>query len=80
MHLLFFMLERVGLIIIFAFLFLRLKSFRSVLRNVESWSSRLILILIFGGLGIISSYTGIRVEEATIYNECIRTIFIFTYY
>lgn len=69
MTLFLFMLERVGLIIIFAFLVLRLKSFRTVLQTRKSWSSRAILIVIFGLLGIVSNYTGIRIEHSTIYNE-----------
>jgi len=64
-----FMLERVGLIIIFAFLVSRLKPFRTVLQTRKSWSSRAVLIVIFGLLGIVSSYTGIRIENGAIYNE-----------
>jgi len=63
------MLERVGLIIIFAFLVSRLKPFRTVLQTRKSWSSRAVLIVIFGLLGIVSSYTGIRIENGAIYNE-----------
>lgn len=73
MTLFLFMLERVGLIVIFAFLILRFKPFRSVLRNGESWSSRLILIGIFGLLGILSSYTGIRVAGVSIHNDGLHT-------
>ena len=67
------MLERVGLIIIFAFLVSRLKSFRTVLQKRKSWTSRTILIVIFGVLGIVSSYTGIRIEHGAIYNEGLHT-------
>lgn len=73
MDLFLFMLERVGIIVIFAFLVLRLKSFRSVLRTGESWTSRLILIGIFGFLGIISSHTGIRIADESVYNEGLHT-------
>ena len=69
MTLFLFMLERVGLIIIFAFLVSRLKPFRTVLQTRKSWSSRAVLIVIFGLLGIVSSYTGIRIENGAIYNE-----------
>ena len=73
MTLFLFMLERVGLIIIFAFLVSRLKSFRTVLQKRKSWTSRAILIVIFGLLGIVSSYTGIRIENGAIYNEGLHT-------
>lgn len=73
MTLFLFMLERVGLIIIFAFLVSRLKSFRTVLQKRKSWTSRTILIVIFGVLGIVSSYTGIRIEHGAIYNEGLHT-------
>ena len=73
MTLFLFMLERVGLIIIFAFLVSRLKSFRIVLQKRKSWKSRAILIVIFGLLGIVSSYTGIRIEHGAIYNEGLHT-------
>lgn len=73
MTLFLFMLERVGLIIIFAFLVSRLKSFRTVLQKRKSWTSRTILIVIFGLLGIVSSYTGIRIEHGAIYNEGLHT-------
>lgn len=69
MTLFWFMLERVGLIIIFAFLVLQLKPFRTVLQTRKSWESRLILIVIFGLLGIVSSYTGIRIEHGAVYND-----------
>lgn len=69
MDLFLFMLERVGIIVIFAFLVLRLTSFRSVLHIGETWASRFILIGIFGFLGVVSTYTGIRIEGNSIYNE-----------
>ncbi len=67
------MLERVGLIIIFAFLVSKLKPFRTVLQTRKSWGSRAVLIAMFGMLGVISSYTGIRIESGTIYNAGLHT-------
>lgn len=73
MALFLFMLERVGLIVIFAFLILKFKPFRNILRNGESWTNRFILIAIFGLLGILSSYTGIRIDGDAIHNDGVHT-------
>jgi two-component system sensor histidine kinase LytS len=57
------MLERVGLLIIVAFLLSRMHSFRQILHNEYGWKEKLLLILLFGGFGVISNYTGIVIQE-----------------
>ncbi|WP_042353072.1 sensor histidine kinase [Bacillus massiliigorillae] len=60
------MLERVGLLIILAFLLSRLKSFRQMIHNEHGKKEKAILILIFGIFGVISNYTGIQIEKGFI--------------
>jgi two-component system sensor histidine kinase LytS len=57
------MLERVGLLIIVAFLLSRMHSFRQILHNEFGWKEKLLLVLLFGGFGVISNYTGIVIQE-----------------
>ncbi|PLS18443.1 sensor histidine kinase [Bacillus sp. M6-12] len=57
------MLERVGIIIIIAFLFARVKVFRSIINNDHRTKEKLLLIIVFGGFGIISNYTGIEIHN-----------------
>lgn len=60
------MLERVGLLVILAFLLSRLKSFRQMIHNEHGKKEKVILILIFGIFGVISNYTGIQIEKGLI--------------
>lgn len=60
------MLEKVGIIVIVAFLLSQMKSFRQVIQNEHSTNEKIMLILLFGAFGIISNYTGIEVQHNTI--------------
>lgn len=67
MELFLFMLERVGLIIVFAFLISRWRLFREKLFQEQGMKEKIWLIIIFSSLRIISSYTGIKIESGTIH-------------
>lgn len=67
MELFLFMLERVGLIIVFAFLMSRWRLFREKLFQEQGTKEKIWLIIIFSSLCIISSYTGIKIESGTIH-------------
>ncbi len=60
------MLEKVGIIVIVAFLLSQMKSFRQVIQNEHSRNEKILLILLFGAFGIISNYTGIEIQHNTI--------------
>lgn len=61
-----FMLERVGLIIVFAFLMSRWLVFREMLFKEQGLKEKIWLVVIFSALSIISSYTGIKIEQGSI--------------
>jgi two-component system sensor histidine kinase LytS len=63
------MLERVGILIIVAFLLSRLKSFRQIIHNEHGFAEKMILIVIFGAFGVISNYTGIEIEKGLITSQ-----------
>ncbi|EWH30628.1 histidine kinase [Lysinibacillus sphaericus CBAM5] len=67
MELFLFMLERVGLIIVFAFLMSRWRLFREKLFQEQGTKEKIWLIITFSSLCIISSYTGIKIESGTIH-------------
>lgn len=67
MELFLFMLERVGLIIVFAFLMSRWRFFRGMLFQDQGVQEKSWLIIIFSALSIVSSYTGIKIEGGIIY-------------
>ncbi|MEY9975575.1 two-component system sensor histidine kinase LytS [Lysinibacillus sp. RC79] len=75
MELFLFMLERVGLIIVFAFLMSRWRLFRGVLFQDQGVKEKVWLIIIFSALSIVSSYTGIKIESGSIYplNQMIQS-------
>ncbi|WP_050183848.1 sensor histidine kinase [Domibacillus robiginosus] len=56
------MIERVGIILISVFLFSQMKHFRELIHNNQGIREKLMLILIFGFLGVISNYTGIEIH------------------
>lgn len=60
------MIERVGILVIFAFLLSRIKIFRSIIHHESQWHDKLSLILIFGVFGIISNYTGVEILKGSI--------------
>lgn len=66
MELFLFMLERVGLIIVFAFLMSRWRIFREMLFKEQGLKEKMWLVVIFSALSIISSYTGIKIEQGSI--------------
>lgn len=66
MELFLFMFERVGLIIVFAFLISRWRIFREMLFNEQGLKEKIWLVVIFSALSIISSYTGIKIESGMI--------------
>ncbi|WP_081415028.1 sensor histidine kinase [Ectobacillus panaciterrae] len=63
------MIERVGVLVIVAFLLSRLKSFRRIVQNEHSWKEKIVLTGIFGLFGIISNYTGIEIYRGEIVNQ-----------
>ncbi|MFS0784434.1 LytS/YhcK type 5TM receptor domain-containing protein [Bacillus sp. 1P06AnD] len=67
------MLERVGLLVIVAFLLSRLKSFRQIIHNEHGKKEKAILIAIFGVFGVISNYTGVQIEGGIINSESWHT-------
>ncbi|MGM9929447.1 MAG: LytS/YhcK type 5TM receptor domain-containing protein [Bacillus sp. (in: firmicutes)] len=60
------LLERVGLLVIFAFLLSRLNFFRKVVHNEHGIRQKLLLIIVFGIFGVISNYTGIQINQGNI--------------
>jgi two-component system, LytTR family, sensor histidine kinase LytS len=72
-ELLFLMLERVGILIIMAFLLSRMKSFRQIVHNEHGFKEKMILIAIFGTFGVISNYTGVEIEEGLIASQTWQT-------
>lgn len=60
------MIERVGILIILAFLLSRMKTFRQFVQNQHGFKEKLIFIFIFGSFGIISNYTGVEIESGVI--------------
>ncbi|MCF2650220.1 LytS/YhcK type 5TM receptor domain-containing protein [Niallia sp. Sow4_A1] len=60
------MIERVGILVIFAFLLSRIKIFRSIIHKESQWQDKLYLILFFGLFGIISNYTGVEILKGSI--------------
>ncbi|RFU62425.1 sensor histidine kinase [Peribacillus glennii] len=63
-HLLPLMLERVGVILIAAFLLSQIKSFRRIIHiNEQRFTEKALLIAVFGMIGIISNYTGVEIRQ-----------------
>ena len=60
------MLEKVGIIVIVAFLLSKMDSFRQIIHPHHNLNERLKLFLLFGMFGIISNYTGIEVFHSSI--------------
>ncbi|MFD1955250.1 LytS/YhcK type 5TM receptor domain-containing protein [Paenibacillus thailandensis] len=67
------MLERVGILVIVAFLLSRMKSFRQIVRNEHQLPAKLLLILTFGAFGVISNYTGVEIRGSSIGSEVWQT-------
>ncbi|MCI2255417.1 sensor histidine kinase [Domibacillus sp. PGB-M46] len=60
------MIERVGIILISVFLFSQMKHFRKLIHNNQGTREKLLLVAIFGFLGVISNYTGIQIHSNSI--------------
>lgn len=60
------MIERVGIILISVFLFSQMKHFRKLIHNNQGTREKLLLVAIFGFLGVISNYTGIQIHSNAI--------------
>lgn len=67
------MIERVGILIILAFLLSRMKSFRQFVHNQHGTKEKLIFIFIFGIFGIISNYTGVEIKNGEITSQAWQT-------
>ncbi|KQU57986.1 histidine kinase [Bacillus sp. Leaf406] len=65
-HLIPLMIERVGIVLIAAFLFSQVKSFRKLIEQHQGGRDKVLLVLIFGLLGVVSNYTGIKIFPETI--------------
>lgn len=63
------MLERVGILIIVAFVLSRMKSFRQIIHNEHDLSAKVVMIIIFGIFGVISNYTGVRIGHGLITSQ-----------
>jgi len=63
------MLERVGILIIVAFLLSRMKSFRQIINNEHGITAKAAMIAIFGAFGVISNYTGVEIGHGTITSQ-----------
>lgn len=63
------MLERVGILVIVAFLLSQLKSFRQIFQHEHGLAGKTLLVAVFGIFGIISNYTGIEIHRSSIVGE-----------
>ncbi|WP_160724058.1 sensor histidine kinase [Bacillus sp. USDA818B3_A] len=63
------MLERVGILIIVAFILSRMKSFRQVLHNERGIAAKVTIMAIFGAFGVISNYTGVEIGHGMITSQ-----------
>lgn len=66
------MMERVGLIILLAYLLVNVTYFKTILLNRENLSSKLQLMAVFGLFAIISNFTGVELTA----NKIISTDFL----
>ncbi|HJF18792.1 MAG TPA: sensor histidine kinase [Enterococcus columbae] len=60
------MMERVGLMILMAFMLVNIPYFKQLLLDRQSFKARLSLVFIFGFFAIISNFTGIEITKNTI--------------
>ncbi len=68
-HLLPLMLERVGILIILAFVLSQFKIFRQIIYNRRGRFGSLLLIAVFGLFGVISNYTGIEIHLSEVVSQ-----------
>ncbi|WP_442604360.1 LytS/YhcK type 5TM receptor domain-containing protein [Paenibacillus sp. KN14-4R] len=69
LHLLPFMIEKIGIIVIVAFLLSQMKSFRQIVQGEHKTSGKIQLTILFGAFGMISNYTGIEIHNNAIANH-----------
>ncbi len=62
-HLVTLMIEKVGIIVIVAFLLSQMRPFRRVIHNDHKTTEKIMLIVLFGAFGVISNYTGIEIKQ-----------------
>lgn len=62
-------LERVGLIIILAYLLMNIHYFRDKLGERQRLSTKLALIVVFGIFAVISNYTGVEISHDQIISD-----------
>ena len=62
-------LERVGLIIILAYLLMNIHYFRDKLGERQRLSTKLTLIIVFGIFAVISNYTGVEISHDQIISD-----------
>lgn len=67
------MMERVGIIILLAFLLVNVPFFKRILLSREKWTSKLVLIFIFALFTFISNLTGIQIANNEIIPSNILT-------
>lgn len=63
------MIERVGVLLIIAFVLSRMKSFRHIVHNEHGTTEKWLLIVVFGAFGVISNYTGVQIHESFVYSQ-----------
>lgn len=67
------MMERVGLIILLAFLLVNVPYFKKILLSRDNYGSKIQLAIIFGLFAIISNFTGIEIMDNQIVQSSILT-------
>ena len=67
------LMQRVGLIIILAFLLVNVSYFRQLVKADDTWTAKGMLILIFAVFAIISNLTGV---EITSHNTLVSTTWL----
>lgn len=67
------MMERVGLIILLAFLLVNVPYFKKILLSRDKYLSKLQLAIIFGLFAIISNFTGIEIKDNQVVQSSILT-------
>ncbi|WP_285848701.1 sensor histidine kinase [Paenibacillus sp. MER TA 81-3] len=72
-HLLPLMIERVGILLIIAFVLSRMKSFRQIVHHEHGLTEKWMLIVVFGAFGVISNYTGVQIHDSSIYSQAWHT-------
>ncbi|GKU83142.1 sensor histidine kinase [Niallia sp. NCCP-28] len=69
------MIERVGILVLFAFLLSRVSLFRGMIQKEREYNlqEKMLLMFIFGMFGIISNYTGVAIEKGSIISHSWQT-------